>query len=230
MENYKLVLCAGAPGSAWSMISNRVKKTFARGFDNSDETPERQYNIPEEHKKEYEIKSDNWQGTTHVGSYFGPYHEFGHGFDNIVKNYSREEFFQECLKPFQQNSASYKLVRSHWFAYNLDWIWENCKGHILFLILREPEPARDWWYSMGGWNIKHPIYTWYEDDKKMWEQIQEEYRLTKEFGEKINAKWYNYDENNSWIQHRFNTASRPLLNHANPKFTDTIKIAYIKIK
>jgi hypothetical protein len=232
MENTKFVFTTGAPGSMWSMISHKLKKSFRR-FDTSDEAEHRQYSLPDYHKNEnYNIPNGDWKAKTHIGSYFGPDHEFGHHFDDLNYYTNVDDFYQECLKPFStlDNTQPMKLIKSHWFAYNLDWLWNNCKGHNLFLILREPEPSRDWWYSMGGWDIKHPVYTWYKDDEKMWKQIQEECRLTKEFGEKINATWYDYDENNSWIQHHFNKAPRPLLNYANPKFTDTIKVAYIRIK
>jgi hypothetical protein len=226
MEDYKLVLCTGAPGSAWSMISNRVKKTFRKGFDDSDETPERRYYIPEEHKKEYDVKAEDWQGTTHVGSYFGPYHEFGHGFDDIAKNYSTESFFTECLKPFQKRRARYKLVRSHWFAYNLDWIWENCKGHKLFLIWREAEASRDWWYSMGGWDIHYPVYKWYENPDRMWEKIQEESKLMWDFGQRKNIVWDEYGDD--WVKQRWPDAEEKDYK-ASPKFKDIIKVAYVDI-
>lgn len=223
--DYKLVLCTGAPGSAWSMISNRLKRTFA-GFDNTDETSDRKYKIPDHHKKEYDVKADDWQGTTHVGAYFGPYHEFGHNFDDIAKNYTPESFKEECLKPFMHIKKNFKLVRSHWFAYNLNWIWDNCKGHKLFLIWREPEAARDWWYSMGGWNIHYPVYTWYENPERMWEKIQEESKLLLDFAAEKNLSWF--DHSDTWITDRWPNAIEKDYK-ASPKFKDTIKLIYTDI-
>jgi len=130
-----LVFVTGAPGSAWSMMSTRLKKSLDY-FDLSDEIPGRRYKIPDHHKERYNVNDKDWAGRTHVGVYYGPYHEFGQGFDNIEKNYSKDEFVNECLKPYN-GSESHKLIRSHWFAYNLDWIWDNCKGHKLFLVWRD---------------------------------------------------------------------------------------------
>jgi hypothetical protein len=229
-QNYKLVLTAGAPGSAWSMMSNRVKRALAKRFDRTDETDERTYYIPEDHKNEmYDVKDPTWKATTHNGSYFGPYHEFGHGFDDIPKNYTTESFKAECLKPFLDPTRTHKLVRSHWFSYNLDWIWDNMKGHKLLLVWRDAEKSRDWWYSMGGWNINFPVYTWYDNPDRMWEKIQEETNLIWKFGEKHNLEWMDYDNDDQWILSKFPNAKKT--DHkADIKINDTIKIAYLDIE
>ncbi len=228
IKNYKLVLTTGAPGSMWSMISHRFKKSF-ENFDCSDETEERQYKLPEEHKNSnYTQNKKPWKAVTHVGSYFGPYHEFGHHFDNLDYYNNVTDFYTECLRPFKNQELPYKLIKSHWFAYNLDWIWKNCKGHDLLLIWRDPAQSREWWYSMGGWTIKHPVYDWYENDERMWNQIQEESRLIKEFGDKKKVEWYTYDNENSWIEKRFNKVSDLSFN-VSPIYNDVIKVAYLEI-
>lgn len=231
MKDVKFVFVTGAPGSAWSMISHRFKKSF-RSFDFTDETTERQYALPEEHKKQYTINGDpsEWKAKTHIGSYFGPHHEFGDNFHDLdVYSGNVEEFYNECLKPFDDELSTQKLIKSHWFAYNLDWLWENCKGHDLLLVWREPEAAKNWWYQMGGWNIKHPVYHWYENDDRMWNQIQEESRLIKEFGDKMNVVWHDYDGDDSWIEKEFGRKRRREVS-ANPNFKDTIKVGYLKIR
>lgn len=228
MNNTKLVLTTGAPGSMWSMISHRFKKSF-RKFDFTDETEERQYSLPEEHKNSnYTVAGDSWKPKTHIGSYFGPFHEFGHYFDDLTYYKNVNDFYSECLKPFSDDLSPNKLIKSHWFAYNLEWIWDNCKGHDLLLIWRDAESARNWWYSMGGWNIKHPVYDWYENDDRMWSHIQKETRLIKEFGDKKNVTWYDYDNDNSWILKRFNQQPNGSYT-ANANYSDTIKLAYLEI-
>ena len=226
LKDFKLVLCTGAPGSAWSMISNRLKGTFA-GFDRSDENEERRYYMPEDHKQGYHVHSSDWKGTTHVGCYFGPNHEFGHGFNDIPKNYSKEEFFKECLKPYSNDKAPYKLIRSHWFAYNLDWLWENCKGQKLFLIWRDPKAAEEWWYSMGGWDIYYPVYSWYEGPARMKKMIEKESNLLIDFAEKKKIDWTDYSD--TWIKDRWPNAVEKDYK-ASPVFKDQIKIAYVDIK
>lgn len=229
-KDYTFVFTTGAPGSAWSMMSNRIKRALGKRFDKSDETPERSYSIPDDHKAEmYDVKDTTWKAKTHIGSYFGPYHEFGHGFDNIPANYTKETFAEECLKPFINPDRPYKLVRSHWFAYNLDWIWDNMKGHKLILVWREAEKSRDWWYSMGGWNIHFPVYKWYEGPERMWQQMQEETRLIWEFGQRHNVDWMDFDNQDEWIKKRWPNA-KDIEHKADIKVADNIKIAYMEIE
>jgi len=222
---------AGAPGSAWSMISFRMKKSV-KGYDLSDETPERQYDLPEKHKNEnYQVEDKTtWKAKTHIGSYFGPYHEFGHKFDDLtVYDKNIQDFYNECLGPYNDDTKPKKLIKSHWFAYNLDWLWENCKGHDIMLVWRDPDAADAWWHTMGGWNIKHPVYDWYENDTRMHEKIIEESNNIWKFGEEKGVEWLNYDAEDSWIQKKFGVPRRGNPK-ATPKFTDIIKIGYLTIE
>lgn len=224
-ENFKLVLCTGAPGSAWSMICQRMRLQLD-GFDMTDQSPNRMYKMPIEHTKDYQVNDDSWKSYTHNGAYFGPHHEYGHWFDDL-NGHTKEEFITECLKPFSDNNNSLKQCKSHWFAYNLDWIWENCKGHDLLLVWREAEAAKQWWYHMGGWGIYYPIYKWYDNDERMWEKMQEETNCIWNFAEKHNLKWDNYSTN--WVTERFKNAV-PKLFKAEPNLKDTIKVCYVAIE
>lgn len=227
MTNYKCIFTTGAPGSAWSMISQRLKKNL-KDFDFSDETKNRSYNIPLNHSVNFSVKNKDWQGKTHSGAYFGPYHEFGNNFDDLNFYNTPDDFYQECLKPFTDCNNSLKLIKSHWFAYNLHWLWNHCKGHSLFLIWRDPVAAEDWWYNMGGWNINYPIYTWYESSEKMHQQIILENQLITEFAEEKNISWYSYDTDDSWLTKKFNL-TKIKKSQANPIFKDSIKIAFVDI-
>lgn len=225
MNEPKLILCTGAPGSAWSMICQRMRLQLT-GYDMTDQSPDRMYRMPIEHTKDYTVTDDSWRAYTHNGAYFGPYHEFGHNFDNL-NHYTREAFEQECLKPFSDNTQPLKQIKSHWFAYNLDWIWENCKGHDLLLVWREPQAAKDWWFHMGGFDIYYPIYKWYVNEERMWEKIQEETNKIADFAERKNFKWNNYSTN--WVMERFPEAV-PKLFKAEPNIQDNIKVCYTKIE
>lgn len=225
MNEPKLILCTGAPGSAWSMICQRMRLQLT-GYDMTDQSPDRMYRMPIEHTKDYTVTDDSWRAYTHNGAYFGPYHEFGHNFDNL-NHYTREAFEQECLKPFSDNTQPLKQIKSHWFAYNLDWIWENCKGHDLLLVWREPQAAKDWWFHMGGFDIYYPIYKWYVNEERMWEKIQEETNKIADFAERKNFEWNNYSTN--WVMERFPEAV-PKLFKAEPNIQDNIKVCYTKIE
>lgn len=224
-ENFKLVLCTGAPGSAWSMICQRMRLQLD-GFDMTDQSPDRMYKMPIEHTKDYIVTDDSWKSYTHNGAYFGPYHEFGTTFDNLASN-NKDTFFKECLKPFSDNTKPLKQIKSHWFAYNLDWIWDNCKGQDLLLVWRGAQECKDWWYHMGGFGIYYPIYKWYENDERMWEKMQEETNNIWNFAERKGLKWDNYSTN--WITERFPN-SIPQQFKAEPNLKDTIKVCYVTIE
>lgn len=231
MSNYKFTFVVGAPGSAWSMLSLRLKKSI-EGYDLSDETQERQYFLPEKHKNEnFNVRDkDTWEAKTHIGSYFGPHHEFGDKFDDLTfydKNI--QDFYDECLRPYNDDTKPKKLIKCHWFSYNLDWLWENCKGHDIMLVWRDPDAAETWWHTMGGWKIRHPVYDWYENDDRMYEKIVEETNNIWEFGEEKGVEWLNHDAKDSWIEKKFGVQRRGDPKVA-PKFTDTIKIGYLTIK
>lgn len=230
-NDYKFVFCTGAPGSAWSRISYRLKK-FHPLFDTSDESENKKYYMPEHHinSQNYDIKDSTWTGVAHIGSYFGPYHDHGHGFDNIPLNYSVDEFYSECLKAFQNDDPekTHKLIRSHWFAYNLDWIWNNCKGNYLFLIWREPEESLKWWYSMGGWEITYPIYKWYENDETMKKRVYQESNNIRDFAKRHDIEFFKHHD--GWIKEKWGDIINDRTFKANPNFSDEIKIAFVEIK
>lgn len=230
MSNYKFTFVAGAPGSAWSMISHRFKRSL-KGFDHSDETADRMYSLPEEHaSKNYEVQDrSQWKAKTHIGCYFGPYHEYGTKFDNLNHYTNVEDFYTECLQPYNDTERQKKLIKSHWFAYNLDWLWENCKGHDLMLVWRDANAADEWWHTMGGWNIKHPVYDWYVDDERMHKQIVIESDNIWNFGQEKGVEWLDYDAEDSWITKKFGVQRRGNPK-ATPKFKDTIKIGYLTIE
>ena len=192
MINPNFCFVTGVPGSSWSMLSHRLKLIL--NHDLSDINGSRHHLAP--HR-------DPTQDTnrTHLGSYFGPYNEFGERFDDIPNNYTLESFYNECRLPFNHDDGQTKCIRSHWFSYNLDWLWENCKGNTLFLIHKESQGAIDWWEKIGGWNIKYPVYTWYENNEKITRQIIEENNSLLRFAKEKNLKWETYCE--EWWLEKF---------------------------
>jgi hypothetical protein len=202
--NPKFVFVSGVPGSSWSMISHRLK--LVKDLDCSDVTDDRQFLLPVNMSTTAEDIGNRTGNRiaegdkSHFGCYFGPHNEFGDGFDNIPANYTLDQFYQECARPFENNEKA-KCVRSHWFSYNLDWIWDNCKGHDFFLMYKETEIARDWWLERGGWDIHHPVYTWYKDTERLTAQIEIENNNLLEFTKRKGLEWKPYNE--EWWQEEF---------------------------
>lgn len=183
---------AAVPGSSWSMLSHRLK--ILLDHDLSDMTDDRQQSLFLESKVRGQMIS-------HYGSYFGPHNEFGQHFDDIAANYTLDQFYRECRRPFQNDGEKTRSVRSHWFSYNLDWLWENCRGNTLFLIHKEDQASVNWWLERGGWEIKHPVYDWYENTARLTEQIRIENSYLLDFAQRRGLTWEGYQE--SWWLERF---------------------------
>lgn len=201
MTDYKFEFVTGCPGSGWSAISHQVKKTLSDVYDTSDNNDNCCFTIPDEfykkHTKIDPLSLSVEEKTTHYGSYFGPSNKYGEKFDCIAKNYTVDEFTQECLRPFDDASKPVKQIKSHWFAYNLDWIWENFKGHEMLLIWKDPVVAYQHWKSFGGWKITYPHYAWYQQQDGMQDQIHKEVDLVLDFIHRKNLR--STDCNGSWM-------------------------------
>jgi hypothetical protein len=209
----------GVPGSSWSMLSHRLK--IHLDHDLTDINDHRVQSMQElkPHKDD--------DAKAHFGCYFGPHNEFGENFHDIVNNYTLESFYEECRRPFAGIDKTMN-IRCHWFSYNLDWLWDNCKGNSMFLIYRPTKDSLKWWRRRGGWNIQHPVYTWYKDDATMEEKITEENNRILDFAERKNLEWKIYDEN--WWFDEFGRHELVLPNRPTPKKVDEeIKVIYTDI-
>lgn len=217
--NSEFCFTIGVPGSSWSMLSHRLKIHLDQDLTDVDGNRVQSIQELKPHRGEDE--------KGHFGSYFGPYNEFGENFHDIPKNYTLESFYDECRKPFLGTDKT-KNIRCHWFSYNLDWLWDNCKGNTMFLIYRDTENSLKWWRKRGGWSIQHPVYTWYKDDATMEERITEENRLILDFAERKNLEWNIYDEN--WWFTEFGRHERTLINRPTPKkVEEEIKVIFTSI-
>ena len=221
MINPEFCFVAAVPGSSWSMISHRLKILLNHNLTDVDVT--RQHAAPHRDQSRGDI-------LTHFGSYFGPHNEFGEHFNDIPNNYTLESFYNECNRPFvNSNTPSTKCIRSHWFSYNLDWLWDNCTGHDLFLIHKESQGSVDWWLKRGGWDIKHPVYSWYENTNRMTEQVIKENNNLLKFAKEKNLSWEKYHED--WWQEKFGVTETTQPNRP-PRHeyeTNPISVIYTKI-
>jgi hypothetical protein len=230
MNDTKFIYCAGAPGSMWSRITNRIKRN-CDWIDRSDDTVDRRYQLPPGViESRYTAPGERLSTQGHYGSYFGPGNEFGQNFDDLTNyDYNVEDFKRECLMPFVDDSKTTKLIRCHWFAYNLEWLKQNCKGDEILLVWRGAEQSRDWWYGMGGWDINHPDYSWYQNDERMWQKMQEETDCIKQFGDKYNVNWVEYDTEDDWVLKLYPNITSKVPNFGQFFLTDSVKVALYKI-
>lgn len=222
----EFVFVSGVPGSSWSMISHRLKVLLDHDLSDVDDT--RQFQLPPMYQDRVGDLQER-EMISHLGCYFGPHNEFGEKFDDIKNNYTLEEFYDECRRPFiNTESTKPKCIRSHWFSYNLDWLWDNCKGNDLFLLYKNSQTARDWWFERGGWTIHHPVYTWYENDERLFEQIKIENTNLLNFAEEKGLEWQTYSE--EWWQKRFGKKEKQFRFRPPVKeYLGTISVIYTKI-
>jgi hypothetical protein len=215
MLNYQFEFVTGCPGSSWSQITHNIRRHLDESYDMSDMRNHRQHTVPDLYYKKYTNYDPQTLSKrsriTHHGCYFGPSNEYGEQFDCISENYSHEEFVKECLRPFSPYSKPLRQIRSHWVAYNLDWLWENFKGHHLLLIWKDPTAACQCWYDVGGWDIKHPNYDWYRKLNNICDQIQKETDAILEFADRKNLQFINY--NDDWFGTCYPEFNKPFKDH-----------------
>jgi hypothetical protein len=215
MTSPKFVFVAGVPGSSWSMLSHRLKSMI--DADPTDYDENRTFKFG----KHKELGS-------HHGCYFGPNNEFGEHFDDIASNYTLEEFVNECQLPFAKDDKP-KMIRSHWFSRQLDWLWDNFKGHDLFLIYKNDQIAFDHWIMRGGFDITHPVYTWYKDPENMRSAIALENSAILDFAARKQLVWDNYSED--WWFTRFGTheTKHPGRPREDEYINNSLRVIYVSI-
>lgn len=172
LDQHKFIFAMGAPGSRWSGVLRCIQMRFAE-INTSDDSPDRTYDRRSWDSKSSQMIDVGW----HRGAYWGPYHEFGHGFDNIEKNYTKESFIQECIRPFENTNGT-MIIKSHWFAYNIE-ILKEWFPTAKFIAVKYGSNLDTfaWWHYVGGWDITYPHYTWYKNNDLMFEKIQLENKL-----------------------------------------------------
>ena len=162
-----LIFATGAPGSRWSRLLTLLSiHPSINSSDNNSSHYSVDIRLPS--GKTAEVGS-------HSGAYFGPNNEFGEMFTDLTK-LSVDIFLEEIKRPFKNWETGIKIIKSHWFSYgdNLEWLYSNFPNAKFILIYSENSVAFKWWHVVGGWSIHFPVYTWYKDNKQMFEKISEE--------------------------------------------------------
>jgi hypothetical protein len=168
-----LIFITGAPGSKWSAIAHAL--IYADGVNISDVTAVRAQ-----------------EGTPlHFGSYFGPGMEYGAGFENL-QSMSRDQLYEEFSKPYTEDGGI-RLIKSHLFSRSLPYL-RSCFPKAKFLLVHRPnKQCLDWWQKSGGFRIRFPDYTWYENDENMSVQIALDNEGISKFAKSSGRKLTRYD-------------------------------------
>ena len=146
----KYIFIAGAPGSKWSSVSKNIY--YSPSIDRSDYSDERTY---------YHDASGTMQ-LMHLGAYFDPGMEFSlpESMSTLTKKQA-EELFDA---PFSGEGV--RIIKSHIFANNIDYLkelWPDCP---IVLVHRSDDACLGWWVKCGHFNITYPSYNQYYIDLK----------------------------------------------------------------
>lgn len=168
------IFFTGVPGSRWSGIAQTLESMPY--FNTTDRTREREY------------LHNGFTG--HKGAYFGRTMEFE---ATLEANY--------IDSAWAYNSVGTKLVKSHDWAYSLDKIKTTFPNDWIILVYRDDAASFTWWKEAGGFNIKYPSYTAYQNDVVMTREIAWQNSAIRNFAEQQGLLWSNFDSN--WIKEHF---------------------------
>ena len=169
-DESKLIFFTGAPGSKWSAVSNVLSKNEIMPINVSDHRDDRVY-------------THTRTPIQHLGAYWGPGNECGEKFDQL-DTLSKEEIISEIDKAYADKSwDKYRIIKSHHFSLQLDYIKETFPLAKIFLVLRTEIKCFKGWKGAGGFeSIDYPDYhTYYRDYDRLREKIQDEVRSANNF-------------------------------------------------
>lgn len=167
------IFLTGVPGSRWSGIAQTLESLT--GFDISDRTPER------------EFTHNGFTG--HKGAYFG------HGME--FESYLDPRYIDNAWK----DQSGCKIVKSHDWSTKLQTIREVFPTDWIMLVYRPDMASYAWWHQAGGFDIKYPNYSKYENSAKMMGMIAEQNANILKFAYQYNLTWNYFTPN--WIEQNF---------------------------
>jgi hypothetical protein len=168
------IFFTGVPGSRWSGIAQTLETMS--GMNISDRTPEREY--------------DHHSYTGHKGAYFGSEMEFEPILD------------VDYIDQAWINLRGCKLVKSHEWSYYLSEIQKKFPDDWIMMVYRPDMNSYAWWHEAGGFQIKYPNYTFYQNSAIMMSEIMKQNSQILKFGKVNDCKWEYFTT--SWIEKNFN--------------------------
>jgi hypothetical protein len=167
----KYIFVAGAPGSKWSSVVKNIY--YSPDVDRSDYSDQRTY---------YHDASGQLQ-LMHLGAYYDPGMEFGGWFDRLSEH-TPAECEAEFDRPF--SGTGVRIVKSHVFAHNIDYLKQHWPDAPVILVLRDNDACLGWWVRCGHFDITYPLYhDYYHNLREMAVHVDQQNR-------DINTAWNRY--------------------------------------
>ena len=170
----------GVPGSHWSGIAQDLYQL--NGINQSDYSDRRKY--------------EPGTYTGHQGAYFGREMEFAAD----IEKYPKETLNQFLDSPWTDSDGT-KILKSHDWAYRLDFIKSTFPTDWIMLVYRPTLASYSWWHEAGGFNISYPSYTAYKNSETMMAEIMMQNKAIMDFACKHNATWKHFSL--QWIKEEF---------------------------
>lgn len=145
----KYIFVAGAPGSKWSSVVKNIY--YSPDVDSSDYSNARTYYHDASGRREL----------MHLGAYFDPGMEFGSFFHRL-----QEHGWFECETEFDRpfTGTGVRIIKSHVFADNIDYLKKNWPDCPIVLVHRPDDACLGWWVKCGHFDITYPDYHGYYRD------------------------------------------------------------------
>ena len=108
----------------------------------------------------------------HLGAYFDPGMEFGSFFHRL-----QEHGWFECETEFDRpfSGTGVRIIKSHVFADNIDYLKKNWPDCPIVLVHRPDDACLGWWVKCGHFDITYPDYHgYYKNLKTMGGIIQQQ--------------------------------------------------------
>ena len=150
VRDEQLVFFLGIPGSGWAKIDSLLRCCSNFKFNMSDYNEDRCM----KHEGRYYVE--------HKGHFIGPGMTYGEKFDDIPENYTKEEFIQECIRPYEDiNDNDNYMIKCHWFCeeHNIRWLFKHFPNNKYICVLRDRELCDDRWLTSMTFDKDYPRYT-----------------------------------------------------------------------
>jgi len=177
----QLVFFIGIPGSGWAKIDSLLRNCKKFNFNTSDFNDERWEKV----RTRYYVE--------HKGHFSGPGCEFGEGFQDLKKHYTKDSFIEEALKPYTEiNGEQHYMVKCHFFceSHNLEWLDETFPNNKMIFVIREKELCDKRWLESMTFSKNYPKYTAWQVVEDPHEKIGKQHQLNvdsfKEFNRRHN--------------------------------------------
>ena len=164
-EGEDLIFLIGTPGSRWSSVHRIICESPS--INNTDWSEEKSWTFMSE-----DVHGDIRATGGHFGSYWGPGNMYGQNFGRL-DSLSKEQILKEFMDAYE-NWDKVKVIKSHWFAYNIPFITNMFPKAKLVSCYANDIDCFFWWHKSGGWGLGYANYAWYENDMRMLEQIKQE--------------------------------------------------------